>query len=277
MLGIRSPEQVADIGVVILCGLDCGSSGRIIKIDLVLTGNIADVGDILAVRAPCGAPLIGPGGLGDIPGDSLSNGDVEDFTTSGNSGPLAIRRDTETTSGYLLQLRTGVDQVRSKSDVDLLSLLGGGIELVEETSLLKHDQLAVGAGELHIVILKVGDLGGGLGLGVVDKDIHCHIPVRNKEDLVAYPHREDILSGVVGDLLDLLAIIDPDLVGHTATIVFPCAELPHHAVVSQLLAIGRIAAETTLRKRKLLRHTTVDRHFPEFSRESVTCPVTVDD
>ena len=95
MLGIRSPEQVADISVVILCGLDCGSSGRIIKIDLVLTGNIADVGDILAVRAPCGAPLIGPRGLGDIPGDSLSNGDVEDFTTSGNSRPLAIRRDTK--------------------------------------------------------------------------------------------------------------------------------------------------------------------------------------
>ena len=277
MLTVRCPHQVADVGVITLGGLDGGLGSCLIEIDLVLTGLVADVGDVLTVGAPSCSPLVGSRSLGDVPCDSLAHRNVEDLTTGGDSGSLAISRDAESPSGDLLQFRTGIDKVGGEGDVDLLSLLGGRIEFIEEATLLEHHQLTVGAGELDIEVIEVRHLRRNLCLGVVHEYIHVHVTVGSEIDLIADPHGEDVLGGIVGDFLNALAIVDPDLVSHASTIVLPCPELPHHAVVSQLLPIGRIAAEATFRKRKFLRHTAVDRHFPKLARETVTGPVAEND
>ena len=276
MLAVRSPHQVADVGVVVLGSLDSGSGSGLIEIDLVLSGLVTDVGDILSVRTPGCSPLVGTGGLGDIPCDTLANRNVENLSTCGHSSPLSIRRDTESTAGDFLKLGTGIDHVGSQGDVDLLSLLRRRIEFIEETSLLEDDELAVGAGELDVEIREVGDLRGSLRGSVVHEYVHVHVAVGHEIDLIADPHREDILCSIVSDLLDALSVIDPNLVGHTATVVFPCTELPHDTVVSQFLPIGGETAESTLGKGNLLGHSTLYRNLPELAGETVTGPVTID-
>ena len=262
MLAVRGPHQVADIGVVVLGGLD-GRSGRgFIKINLVLTGGIADVSDVFPVGTPGSRPLVGTGSLGDIPGDALAHRNVEDLSAGDHSSPLAVRRDAESTAGDLLQLGTGVNHVGSQGDVDLLGLLRGRIQLVQETALLEDHYLSVGAGELDVEVREIRDLRRGLRGSVVHEYVHVHVAVGCEVYLVSDPHREDILGGVVSNLLHALSVIDPDLVGHSAPVVFPGTELPHYAVVSQLLPVGGITAETTFGKGKLLRHAAVDRYLP---------------
>ena len=160
--------------------------------------------------------------------------------------------------------------------MDLLGLLGRGIELVEEASLFEDDQLSVGAGELHVEVVELGDLRSGLGLRVIDEDVHGHVTVGGEVDLVSHPHGEYVLGDVVGDFLDLLPVIDPDLVGHSATIVFPCTELPHDPVVGEFPAVRGITAETSFRKRDFLRHPALYGDLPEFPGETVPGPVAVD-
>ena len=286
MLAVRGPHQVADVGVVTLRGLDRGLGGGVVEIDLVLSGDIADVGDPLAVRAPGSAALVGSGGVGDIPCDTLAHRDVEDLAADCRDSPLAVRGNADAataakaasaTALHLLVFGTGIDEVGDEGDVDLLGLLRGGIELVEVATLLEDHQLAVGAGELHVEVIERGNLGRGLCLGVIDKDVHRHVAVRGEIDLIADPHREYVLSGVVGDLLDGLPVIDPDLVGHTSAVVLPGAELPHHTVVSQFCPVGGIAAETSLGKRQLLGHAALDGDLPELAGEALAGAVAVDD
>ena len=106
MLAVRSPHQVADVGVVALCSLDSSFRRGFVKINLVLSGDIADVGDVLAVRTPCRSPFVCSGSLGDVPGDSLAHRHVEDLTTGRHGCPLSVRRDAESTALHLLQFGT---------------------------------------------------------------------------------------------------------------------------------------------------------------------------
>ena len=84
---------------------------------------------------------------------------------------------------------------------------------------------------------------------------------------------------VVGHVFHLLGsrVIHPDVVGHTALVVFPGAELAHHAVVGHLFAVGRVAAEATLGKRNGLRESSLFMNGIKSAVEACADAVAVND
>ena len=162
-----------------------------------------------------------------------SCGDHHSLTLGGK----ARRRDVVTA---LFQLRARKDIIGSQRHIDLLRFLLGRIQFINVTAILKYDRLAIAAGEFTIIFCEVGHLAGLFRLGVIGEKIHRVVTVREEIDLVANPHREDVLCLVVGDVFYLLGsgIIDPNIICHTTLVVFPSTEFTHHAVVRKLFAIG---------------------------------------
>ena len=64
------------------------------------------------------------------------------------------------------------------------------------------------------------------------------------------------------NLLDLLAVPDPDVVGLSAAVVLPGAELAESAVVGQALSVRAPAAESAFRKRQGVAHAALRGHGP---------------
>ena len=114
--------------------------------------------------------------------------------------------------------------------------------------------------EFHIIICVVGYFCGLFGIDVVTEDIHCPVAVGAEINLVACPHRENVLCIVVGDICKFLGVEveNPDVVSHSAMIVFPSAELTHHSVEGYFLSIGRIAYPAALAERQLLAKPALD-------------------
>jgi hypothetical protein len=65
------------------------------------------------------------------------------------------------------------------------------------------------------------------------------VTVGEEIDFVAYPHRENVLSFVVGDVGELCGadLVDPDVVGLASAVVFPSAEFTEGAVHCKILAV----------------------------------------
>ena len=101
----------------------------------------------------------------------------------------------------------------------------------------------------------MGELLGFLRREIDNEQIHAVVAVGDKIDLVVRsPHRADVLGGVVRQIFGSAGfeIVDPNVVRHAATIMFPCAELPEHLVISHLGVIRRKRNETAARHRQLL-------------------------
>ena len=141
-----------------------------------------------------------------------------------------------------------------KIDGNLLATLCCGVKHIEVTTVLKHNLAAATVGELHVIFGEVGHLLGSTSAGVIDKDVHAVVAVAHVVDFVANPHGINVLGNIIGDVGHRLGlgVINPDVVGHPALVVFPCAELAEHAVVSQLGSISIIAAETAFGQWQLL-------------------------
>ena len=279
MLAVGHPLEAADVGVVAAGELLCFAALlHVVEIDFGLAGSVAYPGDILAVGAPVGTAVIGTGAAGDVAGDAGCHRNVEHFTAGGYRHPAPVGRDGVIPGVFvqLLLLRSGVLQVGGEGDVHLLGLFRGGIELVDVSAVLEDDVLAVCAGELDVEVLEIRDLGGRAALGVIHEEVHAHVPVGREEHLVAYPHREDVLGVVGGDVPDALAVVDPHVVGHAAAIVLPGAEFAHDAVVCKFLSVSGIAAPAALRKGNLHGHRAVGRHFPELAWEAASDAVAED-
>ena len=170
------------------------------------------------------------------------------------------------------------DVVGGESDVDFARLACGGVEGIDVAAFLKHDGVAVGRGELDVEVGEVGHFLGFACEGVVGEEIHGHIAVGDEENLVADPHRGDVLGGIGGDVGHgaFCGVVDPDVVGHSATIIFPGAEFAHHAVVGHALSVGRERAEASFGQRYAGGHGAVCGGFPELAVESVADAVSVD-
>ena len=282
VLAVRAPLEGADVGVGALRHLDrVAALHRVIKVDFSLAGGVADPGDPLAVRAPDRAAVVGAGRPADVAGDAGLHGHVEDFAAGGHDHPGAVRGQAHARAiaGHGLALRAAVHIVRSERDGDLRGLAGLRVQPVQPASVLEDDGLAVGGGELHVVLLEVGDFLGLLRLRIVHEEVHDHVAVGSEEDLVADPHREDVLGDVFGDVFHLagLGVIDPHVVRHAAPVVLPGAEFAHHAVVGQFLSVRGPGAETALRERNLRGHPALGPHRPELAGEAVADAVAVDD
>ena len=167
---------------------------------------------------------------------------VKHLTSCGDDHPLALGRKANSCDvvATLFQLRAGKDVIGCQGHVHLLGLLLGGIQFIEVTPILKHDGFTEAAGELAVIFSEVRHLARLFCLCVIGEQVHRVVTVGEEEDLIANPHREDVLRLVVGDVLHLLGsgIIHPDVVSHTALVVFPGTEFTHYPIVGKLFTIG---------------------------------------
>ena len=216
---------------------------------------------------------------GNVTGNSFRYRNVENFSTGSHGQTLSIRRQTygcQVVSNMFL-LRTGIHILTVQGDMNLFRLTSLRVQTIKITSMFINNGIAVRARELYVIIRIVRNLLGLSGFGVIDKQIHRHVTVGRKEDLIPDPHRENILSHVIRDIRYLLGfcIIDPDIIGHSSTIIFPATELTEYTVIGQLFPIWRIGTESTFGQRKRFRHSSFLAYPPKFPFKSVTDTVTV--
>ena len=138
---------------------------------------------------------------------------------------------------------------------------------------------SVGAGELDVVVRIVGHLLRLPVGGVVDKEVHRLVAVGDEVDVLANPHRADVLRHILRQVLHLLGrgVIEPDVVSHAATVILPVAELAEDAVIGHALPIvRREAAKSTLGQRQGMRHAARKRRHPQPSVKAVADAVAID-
>ena len=130
-----------------------------------------------------------------------------------------------------------------QSDLHLFSFRVIHIQehLVNKTAVLENDRLVAQRRIFHIIFRKICQLLRFLALEVVAVHVHplVLVAVGHEIDLVSVPHREDILSRILSDILCLAAlkIIDPDIIRLTAAVALPCAELAEDPVIGYFLAV----------------------------------------
>ena len=108
---------------------------------------------------------------------NLRHGHPVSLVGNAESGDVAV---------HVHLLGTCIQAFCVKFDVDLAAGAVGRIEAVEVAGVLEDDELAVGAGELDVVLLEVGDFLGRAGLRVVDEDVHPVVAVGDEEDFFNY-------------------------------------------------------------------------------------------
>ena len=280
VFAVRAPLKGTDIGIVVLGELHRGTTlGHIVQIDFRFTGNVADPGYPLAVRAPVGSAVVGTGAAAQVAGNALPDRHVKDFSARAHHGPVAVRRQGKGRCliTHLAPFGAGINGIGGQADGHPHAFPGSRIKAIDITAILKDDGLAVGGRKLYIVFVEVRNLAGLAGFGVVAEQVHDHVTVAGKENIFADPHGEDVLGHVVGNIHHGLGlgVPDPHVVGHAAAVVLPGAEFPHNAVVGQLLAVRAPGAEATFRQGNLFRHAAFRTHGPELSGEAFANTVAV--
>ena len=118
--------------------------------------------------------------------------------------------------------------------------------------------------EMHIEIFEAGYFPRLLRIDVVSPDIRSliHAAVGEKIHSVVVPHRELVVSRVVGDIHGgpFLKIVDPDVGSHPAAISFPGPVRSRYRSEGDLVPVGRNCPELSVREGKFLRHSTFRRH-----------------
>ena len=272
--------QAADICVAAAGKLLRLSAGfNLIKVNFSFTGAVAYPCYPFAVGAPVGAAVVGSGGAAQVARDSLACRNVEYFAPGCRHHPGAVGREgggTDTVS-HRTPLDAGLGVVGTECHGHLDACTSGGVEAVYPSAVLEHYGMSVGARELDVKFLEISHFLCFTALDVIAEQVHRHVPVGSEEDLVPYPHGEDVLRvviGYVGNLLGL-GVPYPDIVGHAAAVILPRAEFAHHPVVGQFLAVWRPAAESSFGKGNLRRHASIGRHCPELALEAFAYTVSV--
>ena len=221
------------------------------------------------------------GGAGEVARHSFLAGNIEDVAACAEEQAAAVGRECPRVDEifHIANLGTGGIALVAHLYVDFCGFARCGVEFVDVAPVLKHYDASVGAWKFHVVLGEISHLGSGFSHGVVAEQVHGVVAVACEENLIANPHGEDVLSYIVGDIIHFpgLGVINPDVVGHTALVVFPGAELAEHAVVGKFLSVGRVAAETAFGQWHLLRHSALGRDGVEASVEARADAVAIDD
>ena len=239
-----------DIRIVILGQLGRLAPLGILEIQLGLAGSVGDIGYMFSVRRPLSVTFVRSRSTGDIFRNPFIYRDIEYLATSRHHHTLTFWGEAGTRDifGAILDLATCVDIIGGEGYVHFLRFLRRRIHFIDIASILENDRIPEAAREFHVVLGEVRHLTCLFCLRIVNEQVHRVIPIRKEIDLITNPHRKDILRLIVRNILYtfLLRIIHPDIIGHTALIVFPCTELTHYPVVSQLFSVGRIATKAAL-------------------------------
>ena len=215
---------------------------------------------------------MGAGRFGDIVHRAAVCGKGIQVAAGDDQHALAVGREAEGEhlSADVLVFGTAVDVVILQIDGHFLAFAGLDIIFVDVAAVLEDDILLRIRGEFAVVLGEVGDFARLAREGVVAEEVHRPVTVGEVVDLVADPHREDVLRVVVGDLLQFgrTHAVDPDVVGLAAAIVFPGAEFAEHPVHGQVLPVGRIAAEAAFGGRNLLGRAAGCVHLAELAAQA---------
>ena len=125
--------------------------------------------------------------------------------------------------------------------VSLRDFLALQIKEVKEAAVLENDGVRSQAGPVDVVVLKVGELPGLLGLQAVTIDIDAVFgaAVGTEIDGVAMPHGIGVGAGIIGEALVgvVLQIVDGDVLSHAARVALPGTEVAEDTVIGDLRAI----------------------------------------
>ena len=212
---------------------------------------------------------------------ALLHGDIEHLAPGGYHHALALRGEAGRRDilSAVLYLRAGIDIIGRERDAHLLRFFHGSVHLINIATVLEHDLITKATGELHVVFGEVGHLACLARLRVVDEYVHRVIPVGEEEDLIADPHGEDVLRLVVRHVRHalLLRVVDPDVVRHTAFVIFPRTELAHHPVVRQSLAVRGVATEAALGQGNGLGKPALFVYRVQLPGEAIAYPIAIHD
>ena len=103
--------------------------------------------------------------------------------------------------------------------------------------LLEDDRVFADGWKLDIEIGEVCELLGFFRCEINNEQVHPFVAIGDKIDFVIRsPHRADVLRWIVRQVFvgAGFEIVNPNVICHAAAIIFPCAELPEHAVISHL-------------------------------------------
>ena len=274
-LGVGCPGQCRRISCLEGCQAGLGP-GVIVghHVHLILTALVGQPGNPLSVGRPYGVTVVGSGGTGEVVHCAFCGRHREDIAPEGGQHAAAVRREGECGAAGGGGA-PGLDLVAGKNTlvIEIYGHLGAAAVLygilVDVSSVLEDDPVLGEGGELAVVLGEVGNFLSLLGGCIIAEEVHDLIAVGEEVDLVPYPHREDVLGVVVGDVLELGGAhgVDPDIVGLASTVVLPGTELTVHAVQGQLGAVGRIGAEAALGSGNLNRLAALCRHCEEQSAE----------
>ncbi len=113
----------------------------------------------------------------------------------------------------------------------------GKIVAPDVTGLLEYDRVFAERRKLDVEISEVRELLRFFCCEINDEQVHPIVAVGDKIDFVVWsPHRADILGWIVRQVFGGagVEIVNPNVIRHAAAIMFPCAELPEHAVERHL-------------------------------------------
>src|SRR5690554_2082928 len=229
-LSIRTPTEVEFVGV--------GTTGELAE--QFFTKNIADPyfvfaafiaepGYFAAIGTPGGVALVNTGAAAEVVGDAFFGRHGKYFATGRKEGALTLGGEVDAGDalGGIYALAACKVLVVMNLHGHFLYLAALGLEGVNPTAFFKHNVTLIVRGKFDVVILKVGHFLGLPGLGIVHKEIHGTVAVRNKENFVAYPHGHQVLSRMLGNAHSLfgLKVVHPNVVGHAALVVLPGTKL----------------------------------------------------
>ena len=245
--------------------------------DLLVAVGIGGIGDQLAVGRPGGMVFIDARRAGQVARRAVFGRHAEDIAARRKQRPLAVGRQR------IVELAGGIAEAQRALDVGdaragagivvghghrhFAELLARQIDAVELAALLESDGIAAERREIDVVIGEVGDLARLPGIEIIGPDVGAamRILVREIIDVPAIPHRRGVGARPIGDLSQRLGveIIGKDLLGQTAVIPLPGAEVAEDAVIGDAVTVGPIGgkAHRAVDRQRRWRATR-DRHLP---------------
>ena len=118
----------------------------------------------------------------------------------------------------------------------------GKIVAPDISRLLEYDRVFPDRRKPNVEISEVCELLCFFACKINNEQVHPVVAIGNEVDFVVRPpHWADVLRWIICYVFSgaCVEIVNPNVIGHAAAIMFPCPELPEHPVVSHLRIVRR--------------------------------------
>ena len=138
--------------------------------------------------------------------------------------------------------------------------------------MFENDRVLADGRKFDVEIFEARELFRCLRGKIDNEQVHSTIAIGDEIDFVVRtPHRTDVLGRIVGQILGRAGfeIMDPNIVGHAAAIMFPGPELAENAVERHFRIVRRKGRESAAWHRHLLRQLGIETDGEERTDEIV--------